>query len=296
MSKKFDVVKLKKIYKTVLSYAFILLGNFGLAVGVEIFVVPCGLVMGGVTGLGQFIHHFLSWFPLSAFTFSFNMAMLILGFIILGKKFTLTTILSSVAYPAFMALLEIFYDGTPITDNKLLASLFAGATIGFSIGLVARCGASTGGVDIPALIISKYTGISFGTMELVMDVIVFAFLFFISNVETMLYALILTVVQMFSIDKVIYIGNKKAQMKIISDEYLQIRDKIVNEWDLGVTVLFGETGYLKEPVHMLISVMNSREVTRIKKLVEEIDPTAFIMISEVREVRGRGFSIERKML
>lgn len=271
----------------------ILLGNTGLAVAVELFIVPNQLVCGGVAGLGLFLTHSFPAMHLSLFTLIVNLAMLVLGFFVLGKAFTMTTILSSVYYPVALGFLEIFYDGTPLTDNNFLAAFYAGLIQGISLGLVIREGASTGGFDIPELIVHKYTGIPVSVLVYAVDFIILLLQAFIDPIEAILYGVAALMICSIVMDKVLLVGSKKVQIKVISQYYEEIRQAIIREADRGVTVLYGETGYLKEPVHMLVTVMSNREMSKMRRLITEIDPAAFLMISEVSEVRGRGFTLER---
>lgn len=282
-------LKLKKF----LNILIIILGNIGLAIGVELFIVPNNIITGGVAGIGLFVQNFFPEMRLSLFTFIFNAVMLLSGLIFLGKTFALTTLLSSICYPAAMAVLEFFFSGVKLTDNDLLAALYAGLLVGVSMGFVIKEGASTGGVDIPVMIIHKYTNIPVSVLVYATDFIIIILQCTQNPFDRILYGIAMLFISSASIDKVMIFGNKKVQMKIVSEKYEEIRQAIIKETDRGVTVLYGETGYLRAPVHMVLSVMSSREVFKIRKTINEIDETAFITISEVSEVRGRGFTLDK---
>lgn len=283
----------RKIKKRILSILIILLGNTGLAVSVQLFVVPNELITGGVAGLGLFFQNIFPAMPLSVFTFVFNMLMFLLGLVVLGKTFALTTLLSSVYYPIALGALEFFCADVKLTNNDLLAALYGGIILGISLGLVIREGASTGGFDIPELIVHKYMGIPISVLVYAVDFLILLLQAVRNSSDTILYGIAMVFVCSICMDKVLLIGTKKTQMKIISNHYEEIRQAIIREADRGVTVLYGETGYLRENVHMLLTVMSNREVAKMRRIIEEIDEEAFIAVSEVSEVRGRGFTLDK---
>lgn len=284
--------KNQKTLKRLSGVSILLVGNVGLAAGVEFFIVPNDLMSGGVAGIGLFVQTLFPTMRLSLFTFIVNLLLLVVGFFFLGKNFTLTTTLSSVCYPAAMAVMEFTFKGMVLTENSLLSAIFAGLLTGLSMGLIIRQGASTGGLDIPVLIVHKYTSIPVSFLVYVFDFIILVLQAFSHPAESFLYAALMLLISSFTMDKILLAGQKKIQMKIISQKQEEIRKAIIEKVDRGVTVLYGETGYLHEPLHMLVSVMSRREVAKLRKIIDEIDDCAFIMISEVSEVRGRGFTIE----
>lgn len=288
---------MKKPMKKILSYLIIVLGNLGIAFAIEFFIAPNEIVTGGVAGVGLLVRFLTNdAIPLSVLTFAINSVLLVIGFIFMGKKFALASLLSSILYPSLMAGFElIFKDGIPkLTDNTLLASIYAGVIFGGSLGIVFREGVSTGGFDIPEMIIHKRTGISMSVLTYSFDfVILITQLILGRPLEGVMYGIMMTFISSFTIDKVMMLGDRKVQMKIISEKYEEIRNYIVYKRDKGVTVLYGETGYLKEPVHMLLTVMSKREALSIRKAIEEIDPCAFIASSYITEVDGRGFTLDK---
>ena len=289
-------MKTKKLMKNVKSILIILLGTLGMAGAVEFFIVPNRLVTGGVAGLGIFLQYFFPEIPLSLFTFIFNVAMLALGLAFLGKRFIVTTLISSLVYPLAMACFEFFYSGDPLTQDPLLAAVASGVLLGVSLGVVIREGASTGGFDIPELIVHKYTGIPVSVLIYAVDFVIIALQLISNSTEAVLYGILLTLVCTVALNKVMVVGNKKTQLKIVSDRSEEIRRAILQDIDRGVTILYGETGYLGKPAKMLVTVMSPREVPQMRALLEKIDPYAFITIEEVNEVRGRGFTLERDSL
>lgn len=288
--------KTLKFFKTAKSLLLIILGNVGMACSVEFFVVPNNLVTGGVAGIGIFLQHFFPSLSLSLFTLIFNIAMLVLGFFFLGRKFFFTTLLSSLVYPAAMAVFELFYTGGALTSDPLLSALVSGALFGLSLGIVFREGASTGGLDIPELIINKYTSFPLSALVYLFDFVII-FLQLVSNtMEMVLYGVVLTFVCSVVIDQINAIGNRKMQFKIVSEKSEEIREAILEQLNRGVTVFYGETGYFGKPARVLMTVMDRREAPHMRSLLEKIDPYAFITVEVVGEVRGRGFTLDKKKL
>ena len=162
--------------------------------------------------------------------------------------------------------------------------------------VVLDVGASTGGTDIPPLIFQKYFNTPVSVSLWLIDGFIILLQFVAcatipigTLLPNIFYGILITLLTSVSIDKVSPIGMRRTQVKIISNHYLEIRDMILTKIDRGVTVLYGQTGYLKEDCHMLLTVISHRQLVRLKAEVEKIDPEAFMTVSVVSEVRGRGF-------
>lgn len=270
----------------------IIVGNIVDAAGFTLFIMPSGLMTGGTSGLGLLANRFLG-IPVSVFVLIFNILMLIAGLIFLGKKFFASTILSSLCYPLAMAAIERISAGYVITDNTMLCAVMGGMLIGAGAGLVLRVGASSGGVEIPSLIINKYTRFSLSTLIYIVDTTILL-LQAVSNFgENVLYSIILVLLCSIVIDKIQLIGKTMMQVKIISPHTFEIRDAIFKELDRGVTMVHSQTGYLEKDTEMLLSVVSNREVVKIHRVVSDIDPDAFMIVNRVSEVMGEGFSRPR---
>lgn len=276
----------------------IVLGNVIAASASALFIGPHKLIMGGITGVGFFFKELLkNESAVSAIVFIANAILYVIGIFFLGKKFAFSTLLGTFLYPAFMGfwewIFEVVFHGVPLTYDLLLSSVLGGLFMGVGVGLVVREGSSTGGTDIPALIGQKYFGIP---VEICMWAIDFAVLFiqmFVLPLENILYGIITIIINTIAVGFVVPIGLKKMQVKIVSEKYKEIREMILNELVLGCTVLYGQTGLLQEKCHMLLTVVSNRNLARLKNAVQKIDPNAFLMISVVSEVRGRGFTTDR---
>lgn len=281
------------VFKPV-NICMILLGNAVMALGIVMFVIPNDLMTGGTTGLSLIVEHYTS-LPISLFVLIFNSIMFALGLFVLGKAFAMTTLLSTFFYPS---VLEYFQripslaDG--FTDDKLLASLFGGVFIGLALGIVIRSGASTGGMDIPPLILNKKFGLSVSAMLYIFDFVILLGQALFSDKEAILYGVILVVTYTIVLDKVLVFGRAQTQVKIISEKAEEINDAVNRRMDRGSTLIHTATGYLKREQDMIMTVISNRQLSQLNQLVAEVDPKAFMIVARVNEVSGQGFTLPKK--
>lgn len=281
--------------KIALQVIGILFGNTLYALGIVWFVVPTGLITGGTTGLGLAFQHFWG-ISLSSFVTIFNLIMFFLGLWILGKKFALTTLVSTFYYPFILTILEKGIGYQALTTDPLLATIFGGAFIGCAIGIVIRCNASTGGMDIPPLIANKQWGFSISVTMYILDFIILLLQAFFTNVEMILYGILLVMCYTLVLDRVLMIGKSQTEVFIVSKEYEQINEMIIHKLDRGSTLLNAQTGFKKDHRPVILTVINHRELPSLKANVLAIDPSAFMIVSGVNEVRGRGFTARKEYL
>ena len=276
-----------------LSLFSVLFGNILYALTVKLFLLPGGLVTGGTTGIALMVNHF-SGFSISFFVLLFNTVMLIAGYFLLGKQFALTTILSTFSYPLALDLLDRLFKNTVLTEDPLLCTVFSGLGIGLSLSIVIRAGASTGGMDIPPLVLNKYWKLPVSAGLYFFDLLILLGQAFYYSPEDILYGILLVLIYSLVLDKLLLIGTAKTEVKIISSHSDKIRNEILSQMDRGVTMLAGEGGYLHDRTQIVLTVISSRELPKIEKLIRRIDPESFLIISRVSEVRGRGFSMTKK--
>lgn len=271
----------------------IILGNLLYSAAVAFFIIPNGLITGGTTGIGLFLNEIFG-VNITVFVAAFNVVMFGLGYFILGKKFALSTLLSTIFYPIFLALSQYLYIITgPLTQNKMLSTIYAGVLIGVGIGMVIQSGASTGGMDIPPLIFNKKLGIAVSKSLCVFDILILILQMSLSDSEQILYGILLVVLYTFAIEQVSISARKKTQFTIISNCYKQINDEIQDKIDRGSTILKAEGGYSKKDTYVVMSVISKREEFVMRELILNIDPEAFIVVNQVGEVKGRGFSLDK---
>lgn len=279
--------------KLFLNLAIVIFGNFLYALSVKLFLEPFGLVTGGTVGLALTANHFWN-VDINAFVLVFNVAMLLLGLIVLGKTFAATTVASTFLIPFFMELIDLTIGQPVFSDDLMLNAIFCGIGIGIALGMVIRLGSSTGGCDIPAIIISKVFHIPLGIVIYALDFIILSLQMIFSDVEMILYGILMVIVYTVVMDKMLLLGTDRTEIKIISEKALEISEAIQKQVDRGVTLLHGEGGFLHDQKEILLSIVSNREVVKVEKLVHEIDPTCFIIINRVSEVKGRGFSLSKK--
>ena len=228
------------------------------------------------------------------FVLGFNIVMLVVGFIFLGKKFAFTTIVSTFTYPICLELFGQIFSNVHFTDDIWLNTIFSGLGIGVGLGSVIRMGASTGGMDIPPLILNKYFKIPVSVSLNVFDICILLGQAILIPPEMLLYGVILVITYTTVLNKVLLLGGSKMEVKIISRNPEQIRQAIIGHLDRGLTILRAEGGYSQEDRQVLLVVVSNRELHQLERIVKNIDPESFVIVSEVREVRGRGFSLTKE--
>lgn len=272
---------------------YILLGNSLFALAIVMFIMPNNLITGGTTGIGLFLEKF--GIPLTLFVSVFNSLIFLLGLFFLGKKFALTTLVSTFYYPFILGVFQEIPSLSNVTQEPLLSVIFAGVLIGAGIGIVIRAGASTGGMDIPPLILNRKFGIPVSTSLWVFDSLILVLQMIDSDKERILYGILLVVIYTTVIDKVLLFGKAQIQVKIISKMYQEINDAIHSKIDRGSTLMYAQTGFEKKDNPIVLSVVTGRELARLKEVVLEIDPNAFMIVNHVTEVKGKGFSLPKNL-
>ena len=272
--------------------ATVILGNVFYAFVIRLFLLPGNLMTGGTTGIGLVVKHFTGT-SISGFVLVFNIVMLIVGWTLLGKKFALTTVISSFTYPIALEAANHIFGDLVITTDPMLNTIFAGLGIGIGLGIVIRTGASTGGMDIPPLVLNKYFRIPVSVSLNVFDMLILVLQIVYNPPERVLYGVLLVMIYTTVLDKVLMMGNTKTEVKVISSQVEEIRQVILAQVDRGVTMLYGEGGYRQKQTQIVLSIVSNRELPRVEKLIRHIDPEAFMIVSRVTEVCGRGFSLSK---
>ena len=277
------------------NWASILFGNALYSLAVALFLEPSGLITGGATGIALAIGR-LTGLPVSGLLLFINLAMLVWGWAVLGRAFALNTLASSVLSPAFLGLFEGLLAGRVLTEDIFLCTVFSGLGIGVALGLVIRSGASTGGLDIPPLVLNKWFKLPVSATMLAFDIAVLLMQAVFSPVQQVLYGVVMVLIHTIVMDKMLMLGASRTEVKIVSSQSDAICAAILAQLDRGVTILHGEGGYTREPSAVLLSIVSNRELPRLEKLAHSIDPTCFLIVSHVTEVSGRGFSLDKDYL
>lgn len=273
----------------------VLAGNIIYAFAVKLFILPANLISCGTTGIALVVSN-LTPIPMSGFILMFNIVMLGVGWLVLGRKFAMTTVFSSLFYPMALEVLNRTLGDFVITEDLLLNALFGGMTLGLSLGLVIRGGASTGGMDIPPLILNRYFRIPVSASLWAFDFTIMLCQMAFHPLEDLLYGIILLISISVTLNKIMVFGTSRTEVKIISTHATQIRDAILSRVDRGCTLLHGEGGYLQQPTEVILSIVSNHELPKIERLARSIDPDCFVIINRVSEVWGRGFTYGKKNL
>lgn len=282
-----------KTWQLLKSAVAVVAGNALYALVVKLFLLPAELITGGTTGLAM-AAEYMWGLDVAAFVLVFNIFMLAWGYRVLGKAFALTTVASTFLYPLALNLFDQLFGDMVLTQDMLLCTIFSGLGIGAALGIVIRSGASTGGMDIPPLVLHEWFGIPVSVSLYAFDVLILLLQMMFRPVENVLYGILLVLIYTIVLDRVLLMGQGRTEVKIVSDHSREIADAILHQVDRGVTYLDGRGGYLGAETEVLLSVISNRELARVEKLARQIDPTCFMVVSRVSEVRGRGFSLSKK--
>ena len=275
--------------------AAIVCGNALYSLSVAAFLEPAGLITGGATGIALAVGR-LTGLSVSGFLLFFNLAMLAWGWLVLGRAFAFNTLASSILSPIFLALWERLLAGRGLTDDIVLCTIFSGLGIGAALAIVIRAGASTGGMDIPPLVLQKRFRWPVSVTRMVFDVAIVLGQIPFSPLPQVLYGIVMILTHTIVMDKMLMMGASRTEVKIISSQSDAICAAILEQLDRGVTILHGEGGYTHESSAVLLSIVSNRELPRLEKLAHSIDPTCFLIVSHVTEVSGRGFSMDKDYL
>lgn len=277
----------KKRYIVLLEYLGITLGCAIMAVSLNAFSVPNRIAPGGVSGIAT-VFHYLFRFPVGVTMLALNVPLFLLGVKVLGKGVGIKTLYGTIVLSIFI---DYVFKMVPFTFDLLLASVFGGIVMGVGLGLVFRFGGTTGGTDLAAAIVNKFIpGFTVGTILMAIDffVVLVAGLVF-KQPEISLYSIISLFTSIKMLDFVQEgLGYAKA-FYIISNQPEEISRQVIKELDRGVTALSGKGMYTMEERDVLLCVVQRSQVNRLKEIVQSIDPKAFVILSEVREVLGEGF-------
>lgn len=284
-----------KKWTPVLEVFVVLLGNLLYAFGVTAFVQPGGLITGGSTGIGLFVYR-TTGFSMSVFVLILNAALFILGYFVLGKKFAATTALSTFFYPVALEIWQRTLPAQPFTRDLILCTVFGGLCIGAAIGMTMRVGSSTGGMDVPPLVLNRLFHWPVAPVMYLFDLVILLLQALFGTWEQILYGILLLIIYTMTLNKALLLGQSKVELKVVSDRVDEIRKAILSQVDRGGTLLKSRTGYRLKETELLLSVITARELNKAERLIHQIDPDAFLIVSQVSEVSGRGFTLKKQYL
>lgn len=284
--------KLRNPGKKAGQFLVILAGLTTYAFAVALFVLPLDMIAAGTTGLALVVEHWWG-IPLSVFVAAFNILMFVIGWKELGREFAFSTLVATFYYPFILDQAIRIVGGRVITDDPMLCAVFSGIIIGVSLGVVIRVGASTGGTDIPPLVLKKRFGIPVSAVLYAMDFVILTAQLTFRDTEKILYALVMVLVYTTVLDKVLVSGVKQMQVEIISDRYEEINRMIQEKLDRGTTLFPIEGGHTRQKSFAVHAVVSGRELAKLKEVVMQQDDKAFMIVNQAGEVRGRGFTLSK---
>ena len=288
-----------RLKKIILDILVILIGNLCIALAVAFFVIPNKLLVGGTAGIAVALNAFWA-VPEEVVINVLVYSLFIAGAFVLGREFFFKTITSTLVYPILLALATDLYKIIPIeyiTMDTLTSIICAGVLVGFGIGIVYKRNASTGGMDIIPLIINKYTGIPLHILLMAVDCFTVLLGVIAYGLQAAIYGVISVAICSFIIDKTILLGAKQTkQVQIISQESDAILERILQDLDRGCTIVESRGGYTNQKRDMLMVVVPINEYQRMIDVVHEMDSSACVIVSDINEIRGRGFTLSREHL
>ncbi|MBA9026760.1 YitT family protein [Peribacillus huizhouensis] len=266
-------------------YGLVIVGAAIIAIAFNVFLLPNQIASGGVSGISTILTDIFGFEP-AYVQWAFNIPLFISGLYLLGMQFGAKSLVGTLILPLIVFLTK---DWDPWTNDALLGSICGGIGVGLGLGIVFRGKASTGGTDLAAQIIHKYTNLSLGTCVALIDGLIVLSAAIVFDIEKGLYALIGLYVTSKTID-IIQVGLRRSKMAmIITNHEEEVRHEIIHVLDRGVTRLSGQGGYTDDSRPILMCVIDQSEFTNLKQLVKDVDPKAFVVVMDAAEVLGEGF-------
>ncbi len=276
--------------KWFISYSFILVGTFLVSAGYVYFITPYKIVPGGIYGISIVLHHLFGT-PVGLTALLFNIPLTIIGTRVLGPRFGTKTVVGFVLTSVFVDVLSYFSKFEPLVESDpLLSSVFGGALVGAGVGMIFKSKATSGGSDVIAMIIARYTRLPLGQLMMAVDslIVLVGFVAF-GDWRIPLYSWITIFVMGKTIDTVLSGVNYEKTIFIVSDKHQEIRDKIINDLNRGGTFLQGEGMFNGQEKKVIFTVVNRRELAMLEEFINKIDPKAFLTIMDAHEILGQGF-------
>ncbi len=266
-------------------FIFITTGAVMMAVALEIFLIPNSVIDGGITGISIILSE-VTPIPLGLFIFIINVPFLIIGYKQIGKTFAFSTLYGITVMSLMTAFL---HHVDPLTNDKILASMFGGVILGFGIGLVIRFGGSLDGTEIVAILLSKRFHMPVGQIVMIINVFIFAVAGFVFGWDSAMFSIFTYYIAAKVMDIVVEGLEESKSVTIISSEYEEISQAIVDRLGRSTTFMYAKGGYSKEDTQMIYCVVTRLELAKLRTIVQDIDPSAFLAIEHVSEVIGGNF-------
>ena len=266
-------------------------GNILIAFAISALILQNGIIAGGVSGLGSVIEYYFH-IPLSWVVGMINISLFLMGLIFFGKDFAMKTLVSTFMFPI---LLDFFNRQTVfqhLLADTFLSSVLGGVMIGYGVGLILKSGGSTGGFDIVALLVEKYFHVPVSLTFNLIDISILVLQCLFHQFDQVIYGIVTVMLTAYIMNHTLMSGKALAQIVIMSDRYHEIQRDILNQVNAGATLLHGTKAYSQKETNVILSVIPYRKLPLVKEAVKAIDDKAFVIVSQIEEVGGNGFTRE----
>jgi Uncharacterized conserved protein len=282
-------VKERTFKNKVVDAVLIIIGTFVLAMSVEMFIIPYNILSGGVAGIAVAVEPFFH-LDKTLIANALTLILFFVGWAMLGRQFAISTAFSSLLYPIFTTALSWIDFG--ITVPPMLASFYAGLLGGVGIGLIMRAGASSGGMDVPPLILHKLTGAKISTLVVITDGLTVLLGVLAYDLNAALVGLISVFASGAGIRYVLEVGQGASakSVQIISEHYREIMEEINKVLDRGVTLIDAQGGYSSQPKKIILCVVSERQYARLLSIIRQTDEHAFVITTDASDMHGEGFT------
>ena len=284
------IIKEGSIMKSKLkNFSLLTISTLIMAVGIYFFKFANNFTFGGITGIAVLVANFL---PISASDFSFvvNILLLIIGWIVLGKSFAEKTAYSTILLSVSLSLLERIYPMShPLTNEPLLELIFAILLPALGSAILFNIGASSGGTDVIAMILKKYTSVDIGKGLMISDLIFTLAGFLVFNVKTGLYSLFGLIMRSALIDNFIESFNRSKYFHVVTSNATCICDFIQNDLQRGATIVNATGAFTGDDKYIILTVLSPSQAVKLRNFIKEHDPKAFLLVSNTSEIIGKGF-------
>lgn len=271
------------------NFSLLTISTLIMAVGIYFFKFANNFTFGGITGIAVLVAKFL---PISASDFSFvvNILLLIIGWIVLGKSFAEKTAYSTILLSVSLSLLERIYPMShPLTNEPLLELIFAILLPALGSAILFNIGASSGGTDVIAMILKKYTSVDIGKGLMISDLIFTLAGFLVFNVKTGLYSLFGLIMRSALIDNFIESFNRSKYFHVVTSNATCICDFIQNDLQRGATIVNATGAFTGDDKYIILTVLSPSQAVKLRNFIKEHDSKAFLLISNTSEIIGKGF-------
>ena len=271
------------------NFSLLTISTLIMAVGIYFFKFANNFTFGGITGIAVLVAKFL---PISASDFSFvvNILLLIIGWIVLGKSFAEKTAYSTILLSVSLSLLERIYPMShPLTNEPLLELIFAILLPALGSAILFNIGASSGGTDVIAMILKKYTSVDIGKGLMISDLIFTLAGFLVFNVKTGLYSLFGLIMRSALIDNFIESFNRSKYFHVVTSNATCICDFIQNDLQRGATIVKATGAFTGDDKYIILTVLSPSQAVKLRNFIKEQDPKAFLLVSNTSEIIGKGF-------